>query len=150
MRLAPAQARRRFASARVARLATVGGSGAPHVVPVTFAVHLDPRHGDHVYSAVDGKPKSTRDLQRLRNIRADPRVTMLADHYEEDWALLWWVRAEGEATILAGPAEMAGPLRLLAGRYPQYREVPAAGPVISVAVRRWTGWAAAPGSPAGR
>ena len=142
MRLAAGDARRRFAAARVARLATVGQAGAPHVVPVTFAVH-----GDHVYTAVDGKPKSTRDLQRLRNIRADPRVTMLADHYEEDWTLLWWVRAEGEAAILSEPGEMAGPLRLLAGRYPQYGGLPPAGPVISVAVRRWAGWAA---SPAGR
>lgn len=137
MRLVAGEARERFGSARVARLATVGQAGAPHVVPVTFA--LD---GDHVYSAVDGKPKSTVDLQRLRNIRASPQVAVLADHYEEDWALLWWVRADGVAAILSGPGEMAGPLRLLAGRYPAYRRHPPAGPVIAVAVRRWSGWAA--------
>jgi PPOX class probable F420-dependent enzyme len=137
MRLGAGEARGRFGAARVARLATVGPTGAPHLVPVTFA--LD---GDHVYSAVDSKPKSTPDLRRLRNIRADPRVAVLADHYDEDWSLLWWVRAEGEAAILAGPGEMAGPLRLLAGRYPAYRRDPPAGPVIAIAVRRWSGWAA--------
>jgi PPOX class probable F420-dependent enzyme len=137
MRLGAGEARERFGAARVARLATIGPAGAPHIVPVTFA-----RHGDHVYTAVDAKPKSTSDLRRLRNIRANPRVAVLADHYEEDWALLWWVRAEGEAAILAEPAEMAAPLRLLAERYPAYRSQPPAGPVIAVAVRRWSGWSA--------
>jgi PPOX class probable F420-dependent enzyme len=139
VRLDPGEARRRFGLARVARLATAGGAGAPHVVPVTFA--LD---GDRVYSAVDSKPKSTRDLRRLRDIRADPRVTLLADHYEEDWSLLWWARAEGAASILAGAAEMAAPIALLASRYPQYREQRPAGPVVCVTVHRWSGWAARP------
>jgi len=137
LRLAGGEARQRFGAARVARLATAGPAGAPHLVPVTFVLH-----GDHVYTAVDAKPKSTRDLQRLRDIRAEPRVAVLADHYEEDWDLLWWVRAEGPATILAGASEMAGPLRLLAGRYEAYRRHPPAGPVIDVEVRRWSGWAA--------
>ena len=122
----------------MARLATVGGPGPPHIVPVTFAVA-----GDRIYSAVDGKPKTTRDLQRLRNIRANPQVAVLADHYEEDWSLLWWARADGHASILAAPDEMAGPVRLLAERYPQYRSSPPAGPVICVQVDHWTGWAAA-------
>ncbi|MGH3283699.1 MAG: pyridoxamine 5'-phosphate oxidase family protein, partial [Streptosporangiaceae bacterium] len=82
-------------------------------------------------------------LQRLRNIRANPRVTVLADHYEDNWDGLWWVRADGEASILEAKAEMAGPLRLLAARYPQYRQRPPSGPVICVQVERWTGWAAA-------
>jgi PPOX class probable F420-dependent enzyme len=135
--LAPAEARRRFAAAPVARLATLGPAGQPHLVPVTFAVD-----GDHIYTAVDAKPKSTTDLRRLRNIAADPRVTMLADHYEADWAALWWARADGTAALLDRPGDMAGPLRLLAARYPQYRASPPAGPVISVQVARWTGWAA--------
>ena len=91
MRLAEDEARRRLAAARVARLATVGGPGSPHLVPVTFAVA-----GDRIYSAVDAKPKTTRDLRRLRNIRADPRVAVLADHYDEDWSRLWWARADGQ------------------------------------------------------
>jgi PPOX class probable F420-dependent enzyme len=147
MRLEVADARRRFASVRVARLGTVDPDGRPHLVPFTFALGSRARGagsgpGDHIYSAVDAKPKSSTDLRRLRNIRADPRVTVLADHYEDDWDGLWWVRADGQAAILDDPATMAPALALLAGRYPQYREHPPAGPVISIDVDRWTGWAA--------
>jgi PPOX class probable F420-dependent enzyme len=101
--------------------------------------------GDLIYSAVDAKPKTTTRLARLRNIAAEPRVAMLADHYEPDWDLLWWARADGSATVLAGAAEMAAPLALLARRYPQYRAAPPRGPVIAVQVERWTGWAASAG-----
>ena len=100
--------------------------------------------GDCIYSAVDFKPKSSTDLRRLRNIRANPRVAALADHYEDDWGRLWWVRADGRAAILDDPAAMAPALALLAGRYPQYRDQPPGGPVISIRVTRWTGWAARP------
>src|ERR1035441_259583 len=89
-------------------------------------------------------PKTTSALARLRHIRADPRVALLADHYAEDWTALWWVRADGDAAILAGPAAIEGPVRLLAKRYPQYRDLPPAGPVIAIRVSRWTGWAAVP------
>jgi PPOX class probable F420-dependent enzyme len=130
-------ARRRFGSARAAVLATASETGRPHLVPVTFA--LD---GDLIYTAVDAKPKSTRDLRRLTNIRADPRVSVLADCYDEDWAALWWVRADGEAAIIGDPADMTGPLGLLADRYPQYQASPPAGPVIAIVVTRWTGWSA--------
>jgi PPOX class probable F420-dependent enzyme len=95
----------------VARLATVSPDGRPHVVPVTFAVD-----GDVIYSAVDAKPKTTTRLARLRNITAEPRVAMLADHYEADWDRLWWARADGAATVLAGAAEMAGPLPAIPGQ----------------------------------
>lgn len=148
MRLEVADARRRFAGVRVARLATVSPDGRPHVVPFTFALGSRARGAgsgpeDHIYSAVDAKPKTTRDLRRLRNIRAHPQVAVLADHYDEDWSLLWWVRADGRASVLAAPDEMAGPIRLLAGRYPQYHRSPPGGPVICVQVDRWAGWAAA-------
>jgi len=115
----------------------VGPAGQPHLVPVTFA--LD---GDHVYTAVDAKPKTTMNLHRLRNIDRDPRVAVLADHYEADWDRLWWARAEGLASILDEPGGRARPLELLAERYAQYRVDPPAGPVIAIAVERWTGWAA--------
>jgi PPOX class probable F420-dependent enzyme len=121
----------------VARLATIGPGGLPHLVPITFA--LD---GDRIYTVVDAKPKTTTDLRRLRNIGADPRVTVLADHYEDDWDALWWARADGLAAILRDPADLASPLELLAARYPQYQVNPPAGPVIAIAVERWVGWAA--------
>ena len=103
-----AEARRRFAAARVARLATADADGRPHLVPVVFAVD-----GDRVWSAVDDvKPKATMRLRRLRNIAANPAVALLADHYDdEDWTALWWARADGAAQLLdpADPARAAGP-----------------------------------------
>jgi len=154
LKLTADEARRRFGTAAVARLATIGPDGRPHLVPVTFA--LD---GDRIYTAVDAKPKTTANLRRLRNIDADPRVTLLADHYEDDWDRLWWARADGHAVILGWPAppagqpgrpagtdgrppDLAGPLALLAARYHQYRAGPPAGPLIRIQVERWTGWAA--------
>jgi PPOX class probable F420-dependent enzyme len=129
------EARRRFSAARVARLTTVSAVGRPHVVPCTFAVD-----GDLIYSAVDAKPKSTTNLQRLRNIRANPNVAIIADHYEEDWSALWWVRADGKASVVEDQASIALPVRLLAERYPQYEAMPPRGPVIIIQVDRWTGW----------
>ena len=64
---------------------------------------------------------------------------MLADHYSEDWETLWRVRANGRAAVLAEQRQMAGPLRLLANRYRQYRQAPPTGPVLAVTVERWTG-----------
>src|SRR5207253_5352137 len=82
-------------AARVARLATVGRDGRPHVVPICFA--LD---GDVLYSAVDEKPKSTRRLRRLANIEAHPEVEVVVDAWDEDWSRLWWVRLAGQARIV--------------------------------------------------
>jgi PPOX class probable F420-dependent enzyme len=137
VRLSEDQARARFASVPVARLGTADAQGRPHVVVVTFAVD-----GDTVHTAVDQKPKSSTNLKRLRNVRENPRVSLLADEYSEDWDRLWWARADGRAVVLAGEREMAGPLRLLAERYWQYRQAPPTGPVLAVAVERWSGWAA--------
>ena len=100
MRLDAGAARRLFAGSPVARLATVTPAGRPHLVPVTFVLDSQPGQGDRVYTAVDAKPKSTTRLQRLRNIQAHPRVALLADHYADDWARLWWVRADGQAAVL--------------------------------------------------
>ena len=80
------EAGRLFAAAPVARLATVGPDGCPHLVPVVFAVD-----GDVVYTAVDGKPKVSLRLRRLANIAARPQVSLLVDHYDDDWSRLWWV-----------------------------------------------------------
>jgi PPOX class probable F420-dependent enzyme len=142
MRLDAGAARRLFAGSPVARLATVTPAGHPHLVPVTFVLDSQPGQGDRVYTTVDAKPKTTTRLQRLRNIQAHPQVALLADHYADDWTQLWWVRADGQAAVLDTAAELAGPLRLLAARYPQYASQPPEGPVISVRVERWSGWAA--------
>jgi PPOX class probable F420-dependent enzyme len=137
LKLTAGEARRRFGTATVARLATVGPAGRPHLIPITFA--LD---GDCIYTVVDAKPKTTADLRRLRNIGADPRVAVLADHYSGDWDALWWARADGLAAILRDPTDMAGPLELLVARYRQYRAEPPGGPLIRIQAERWTGWAA--------
>jgi PPOX class probable F420-dependent enzyme len=124
-----------LAAQRVARLATVDESGQPHLVPVTFA--LD---GDTAYIAVDHKPKTTRNLKRLRNIEANPRVSLLVDHYDEDWTLLWWIRADGTATVLRDPATFAEPVRLLAAKYPQYQDHPPQGPIIRIQITHRANW----------
>lgn len=131
------EARRRFATGPVARLATVRPDGAPHLVAVTFAVA-----GDEVYTAVDAKPKRHRALQRLVNLRHEPRCALLVDHYQADWSGLWWVRADGRAGIVEDPSPSHRGLALLAERYPAYRDAPPAGPLVVVTVERWTGWAA--------
>jgi PPOX class probable F420-dependent enzyme len=137
VRLAGGEARARFAAEAVARLGTASAQGRPHVVAVVFAVE-----GDTIYTAVDQKPKSSANLKRLRNVAENPLVAMLADHYDDDWNQLWWVRADGRAEIVADERQMAAPLRLLAERYWQYRQAPPAGPVLAVTVERWSGWAA--------
>jgi PPOX class probable F420-dependent enzyme len=125
-----------FAEARVARLATVRPDGSPHVVPICFA--LD---GDTLYTAVDHKPKRSAELQRLTNIAANPRVTLLTDRYAEDWSTLWWVRADGTARVAEiGEPDHGRAVELLRGRYPQYRDAPALGRAIVVTVERLTGW----------
>ncbi|MEO3752641.1 TIGR03668 family PPOX class F420-dependent oxidoreductase [Streptomyces sp. B6B3] len=136
MRLPEAEARRRFARARVLRLATVSADGQPHLVPATFAAPAD----DTLVIAVDQKPKRHHDLKRLRNIAANDRVSALVDAYDEDWTRLWWARADGRAAILRGD-DRAAPLTALAARYPQYRADRPTGPVIAITVHRWTAWA---------
>lgn len=131
------QARARFAAARVLRLATADGAGQPHLVPATFA--LD---GDTIAIAVDHKPKRHTDLKRLRNIKENPAVTLLVDHYEDDWERLWWARADGVARVLENADAVELVDRLLY-KYEQYRQVRPSGPVIEIKVNRWSGWVAA-------
>jgi PPOX class probable F420-dependent enzyme len=131
----PGEARRLFAAARVARLATADGAGTPHIVPVTFAVD-----GDSIHTAVDHEPKRTRSLRRLANIAENPRVALLVDLYDDDWSRLWWVRADGSARVAEVPSARA--LELLCSRYEQYRTRSPEGPAIEVTVERWSGWTA--------
>ena len=100
--MAEFDARERFASSPVAQLATAGADGVPHLVPVVFAVSHDV-----IYTAVDAKRKSTQRLRRMANIEANPTVSLIVDHYDEDWSQLWWVRADGTAEIHYSGEEMA-------------------------------------------
>jgi PPOX class probable F420-dependent enzyme len=128
-------ASKRLADARVGHLGTISIDGRPHVVPCCFAVHEDT-----VYSAVDAKPKSTLALRRLRNVRAHPSVTLLADHYDEDWSTLWWIRVDGTGRIVEGDRERSLALSLLAAKYSQYRATPPPGEVIALDIGRWVTW----------
>jgi PPOX class probable F420-dependent enzyme len=129
------ETRTRLAGARVARLATVGGDAQPHLVPVTFAVE-----GDLIYTAVDYKPKKTANLRRLRNIRENPRVALLVDHYAENWDELWWARIDGWASVIEDERGLQEPLEVLASRYEQYQHRRPAGPVILIQADHWKGW----------
>ena len=135
MRLDEATCRRLLGGARSLRMATVGADGAPHIVPIVFALS-----GDTVVSMVDAKPKSTPALRRLETIAHEPRVALLADHYDDDWSLLWWVRADAVAIVTDDPAAMAAARDLLTARYPQYRDDSPPGPLISLTITRLTGW----------
>lgn len=134
MRLTAETCRERFTAADHAYLASIspGDPLRPHLVPVVFALS-----GDELVIAVDQKPKSTTDLQRLRNIAANPQVALLCDRYDADWRQLWWVRADGTARI---DAENRLALELLAAKYPQYVADPPRGPVIIVTIETWSGW----------
>ncbi|MDH3731381.1 MAG: TIGR03668 family PPOX class F420-dependent oxidoreductase [Acidimicrobiia bacterium] len=134
-----ALARVRFGGAPVAVLATVAADGSPRLVPVTFACA-----GDRGVIAVDHKPKTTRQLARLSDIERDPRVALLAQFYDADWAQLWWVRATGTAVVKDDEPAVTDAAALLAAKYHQYREHPPAGPIIDVAIETWRSWEAQP------
>jgi PPOX class probable F420-dependent enzyme len=135
--MADFDARERFASSPVAQLATAGADGVPHLVPVVFAVS-----NDVIYTAVDAKRKSTHRLRRMANIEANPTVSLIVDHYDDDWSQLWWARADGAAEIHYSGDEMATAYFELRRKYVQYERLALDGPVITVTVARWSGWQA--------
>lgn len=123
-------------AARVARLATHNATGAIDLVPITFAL-VD---SDTLVTAVDHKPKRTARLQRLENIRRNSSVTVLVDHYDDDWSQLWWVRVRGDATIVDDPAPAL--LDPLIAKYEQYRDQPPSGAAIVIRILDVHEWAA--------
>jgi len=130
-------ARQRFASARVATLGTTNPAGEVDLVPITFAVD-----GDRLVSAVDHKPKTTVRLQRLDNIRANPRVTVLAHRYDEEWDGLWWVRVRGDARVVSTGRHHRQAVDSLVAKYPQLVGTPPTGSVIIVEIDEWLAWTA--------
>ncbi|MBI2467515.1 MAG: TIGR03668 family PPOX class F420-dependent oxidoreductase [Candidatus Rokubacteria bacterium] len=130
------------AQSRVARLATLDDTGHPHVVPVCYATD-----GRAYYSAIDAKPKRTPAdrLKRVRNIRANRRVALLFDHYEEDWRQLRWVLVQGQAELLSAGPEWEAARDLLEAKYPQYATLPLpeGGLMIKITPERVIAWSAA-------
>ena len=124
-----------FAESPVAMLATAGADGTPHLVPVVFAVH-----DDIVYTAVDAKRKSTQRLRRLANIETNPKVSMLVDHYDEDWTQLWWIRLDGPARVLETGPERDAAIGALTAKYSQYVDASPPGAVVALDVETWRAW----------
>ena len=149
----------RLAAAPVGHLATADAAGRPHIVPFCFACDGD---GRRIYSPLDAKPKrgsSLTALRRVRNILANPQVSVLIDHYEDDWRNLWYLLIQARAELLSpdhpSPGvpspdppldlspddEHAAAIALLRAKYPQYRAMPIdANPVIKITPQRATAW----------
>ena len=127
-------------SHRVARFATADADGQPAVVPICYAVD-----GDVIYSPIDEKPKrvAPAELKRVRNIRANPKVSLVVDDYSEDWSKLGYVIIAGRAEIIspAEGGEHARAVTLLREKYEQYRSMAIdERPVIKIAIKHVKLW----------
>jgi len=140
-KLSPAQDRF-LRSARSGHLATADATGQPHVIPVCYVFD-----GEAIYSVLDAKPKSTplRQLRRVRNILANPQVSLVVDHYEEDWSRLRYVLVLGDAGLLEEGAEWARAIAMLREKYPQYQGMDLdESPVIKITPARFVPWSFLP------
>ena len=137
MRLSPEEIKQRLSGARSATLGTTDGTGRAHLVPIVFAYR-----DDLVYTAIDAKPKTTLRLRRIRNIEINPQVSVLVDHYEDDWDRLWWIRLDGVARVLDDGPLRETALEVLAEKYPVYADQPPPGPAITITVERIRSWSA--------
>ncbi len=127
-----------MAAARIGHLATADEAGAPHVIPVCFV--LD---DDVIYSVLDQKPKRTslNRLRRVRNILANPQVSLVVDHYEETWDRLWYILVLGRAELLVEGEERVRAIGLLRQKYDQYQTMDiAANPVIKIVTHGTVAW----------
>jgi PPOX class probable F420-dependent enzyme len=131
----PSEALERFARARIGHLATVRKDGSPHLFPFAFVLQ-----GDSLYAAIDEQTMTGQNAIRAEEIRRDPRVSVLVDHYEEDWNRTWWVRAEGLARVVDDGDDRTRVLGILAGKYEQYEREEPSGPAIVIDVKRWSYW----------
>lgn len=123
----------------MARLATISAAtGAIDLVPVTFVLM-----GECLFTAVDHKPKATRDLARLANVRSSGTATALVDHWTEDWTQLWWLRLRGPAEVVddVSRPDALDAIDALVAKYAPYRAQRPAGPLIVLTftdVRTWS------------
>ena len=132
-----------MAAARIGHLATADEAGAPHVIPVCFALGGDLIYGDVIYSVLDQKPKRTslNRLRRVRNILANPQVSLVVDHYEETWDRLWYILVKGRAELLVEGEERVKAIGLLRQKYLQYQDMDIeANPVIKIVILGIVAW----------
>jgi PPOX class probable F420-dependent enzyme len=136
----PAEAAQRLLEqARVGRLATLDPRGRPTLVPIVYALI-----GDELWSPIDGKPKRGGELARLRNIRRDPRVSVLVDRWDEDWRELWWIHVRGRARV---EGLDPGALAALIAKYPQYEKTPVSDGsdrLLAIRIEARSSWCASP------
>lgn len=124
--------------ARAGHLATADANGQPHVIPVCYVFD-----GQTIYSVLDAKPKTTplRQLRRVRNILANPHVSLVVDHYEEDWTRLQYVMVTGDAELLESGEEWTRAIAMLREKYPQYQSMDLGeSPVIKITPARFVPW----------
>jgi PPOX class probable F420-dependent enzyme len=139
--LSPAQDRF-LRSARTGHLATANAKGRPQVVPVCFVFD-----GQAIYSVLDAKPKTTplRQLRRVKNILANPQVSLVVDHYEEDWDKLQYILVSGDAELLESGEKWALAIAMLREKYPQYQAMDLdQSPVIKITPVRYSPWSSQP------
>ena len=139
--LSPAQDRF-LRSARTGHLATADAKGRPQVVPVCFVYD-----GQAIYSVLDAKPKTTplRQLRRVKNILANPQVSLVVDHYEEDWDKLQYILVSGDAELLESGEKWALAIAMLREKYPQYQAMDLdQSPVIKIIPVRYSPWSSQP------
>jgi PPOX class probable F420-dependent enzyme len=129
----------RLSAAPVGRFATNFPTGAPHIVPVTFALV-----GESLVHMVDEKPKTTQRLQRIVNIEAGPAASLLVDEYDDDWDRLWWVRVDGTAHLATSGSEWRDARSALIKKYVQYRDRPPTGQAIYLEIKGVTSWESTP------
>ena len=123
------------------RLATVRPDGTPHVVPFVFALVRD-GSATRLYWAVDHKPKRSRSLRRVENLKVNPTVEVVVDRYDDDWTGLWWVRMRGTGRVVTSAEERRTALTALASKYAPYRAVPTEGDVVAIEVEAVSWWSA--------
>ena len=135
--LPEAECRRRLTGARHLVMGTAHPDRGVDLVPVVAVVDRST-----VWIPVDTvKPKSSTRLRRLANVEHDPRVALLAEHYDDDWSQLWWVRAHGTAREAAAD-ELDHARAALARRYPDYADPSSIATALVVEIDRWSGWSA--------
>jgi PPOX class probable F420-dependent enzyme len=123
-------------TARVGRLGLLDEEDAPRVLPVTFAVAED-----RIWSAIDQKPKRTKEPARLRFLRRDSRAALTVDRYSDDWDQLAWVQVLGRVEIVEVADGRAG-LEALKAKYEPYRDEAPPGPLLALEPQRYLWWRA--------
>jgi PPOX class probable F420-dependent enzyme len=129
----PESVRALFERERRGVLTTIAPDGSGHAVPVLFVVI-----GDEIVCPIANKPKRGRLLARVRNIERDTRVTVLVDHWDEDWTRLAWVMVRAHAVI--DPDAPPEVVHSLNARYQQYAPDERPDALIRIRPTRLTWW----------